>query len=356
MFKTSLLSLPLIAALSIAAAPVLAADYYIVVPAPGKGAPYAAIQLELSPANLPAGWVGGPYAGFDFNTALQITGDAALDMSLVTWSAYAGALPEGLTLTKEGSVSGTPTVAGTSSFQVLARYRTKSAVGTYAVEVTAERHLVEQAGVRSWEDGTFAQSCLEYRQPTQPYVYAGATGDGTYRIAPNGQAPFDAYCDMTSEGGGWTRVVRQTETQPVGSWEGGTNGASYTLTSAKIPTHTQTAFGKNGQATYVDYVNFVYTTGLIAPAQVATSPKTGRSYHIYRHSSYYYSNHDPDNVLYTTGLRAEWRYTLTFDVIGSYGNDWTFSPWADAEGNRGLAIGGAYLPGIDGFAWTVWVR
>lgn len=76
--------------------------YHVVVPAPGKAAPYAAIQLELSPANLPVGWVGGPYAGFDFNTALLITGDSALDMSQVSWSAYSGALPQGLTLAKDG--------------------------------------------------------------------------------------------------------------------------------------------------------------------------------------------------------------------------------------------------------------
>lgn len=181
--------------------------YHVVVPAPGKAAPYAAIQLELSPASLPAGWVGDPYVGFDFNAALRITGDSALDMSQVSWSAYSGSLPKGLALTKEGSVVGTPTDVGTSSFQVRAKYKTKAAVGTYAVGVKMERHLVEQAGVRSWEDGTFAQSCKDYFQPTYPYVYAGATGDGVYRIAPGGGIePFDVRCDMTAEGGGWTLV------------------------------------------------------------------------------------------------------------------------------------------------------
>lgn len=180
--------------------------YHVVVPAPGKAAPYAAIQLELSPANLPVGWVGDPFVGFDFNTVLRITGDPALDMSQVVWSAYSGTPPEGLTLTQDGSVVGTPIEVGMSSFQVRAKYKTKTVVGTYAVGVRTERHLVEEAGVRSWEDGTYAQTCKDYIQPSYPYKYAGAIGDGIYRIAPGGIEPFDVNCDMSSDGGGWTLV------------------------------------------------------------------------------------------------------------------------------------------------------
>jgi hypothetical protein len=78
------------------------------------------------------------------------------------------------------------------------------------------------SGSRRWSDGTFARRCEEYIRPTTGYSYAGDVGDGLYRIDPDGPSTgvsaFDAWCDMSTDTGGWTLVVAYNHV-------GGTNPA-----------------------------------------------------------------------------------------------------------------------------------
>jgi len=73
--------------------------------------------------------------------------------------------------------------------------------------------IVSTGASRRWSDGTYATSCKQYRLPPTGYTYAGMTGDGIYTIDPDAAgpgAPFDAYCDMTTDTGGWTEISRFT--------------------------------------------------------------------------------------------------------------------------------------------------
>lgn len=69
--------------------------------------------------------------------------------------------------------------------------------------------IIQNGATRYWSNNTYA-TCLGYiKSNTDIYRYIGATGDGIYRIDPDGSgtiAPFDVYCDMTTDGGGWMAV------------------------------------------------------------------------------------------------------------------------------------------------------
>ncbi|MDN8078513.1 putative Ig domain-containing protein [Burkholderia multivorans] len=167
-----------------------------------------AITVSLSGAALPTMTAGSAIQAYDLKQNLSISGDAAYarDGTGVTWT-LTGSLPAGLTLGSDGLITGTPSVVGSSSVTVSAGYKSKtSAPAAYTMSVTA--NIKDNGGYRSWSDGTYATSCQAYLNPTAPYVYSGATGDGVYRVNMSG-TPTDVYCNQTLNGGGWTLVMKQ---------------------------------------------------------------------------------------------------------------------------------------------------
>ena len=122
-------------ALALASMSSFAADYFLVVPVPGKTSSVAGINVTLASYSLPSAIVGTPYAGFDLKPMLSVSGDPAYTGYGVKWSLASGSLPAGLTLNANGTISGTPTAAGTGSFQVKATYKTKSGTQAYQILV-----------------------------------------------------------------------------------------------------------------------------------------------------------------------------------------------------------------------------
>jgi hypothetical protein len=168
-----------------------------------------AITVSLAGATLPV-MTAGTAMTYDLKPNLSIAGDAAYsgDGTGVTWS-VSGSLPAGLTMGTDGRITGTPTTVGTSSVAVTAGYKSKtSTAASYSMSVTA--NLKDNGGYRTWSDGTYAANCQAYRNPTAPYSYAGATGDGVYRINLGG-TPTDVYCNQTFNGGGWTLLMKQAQ-------------------------------------------------------------------------------------------------------------------------------------------------
>ena len=247
---------------------------------------------------------------------------------------------------------------------------------------------------------------------------------GVYWIDVDGsgsQPAFQTYCDMEHDGGGWMLVSSKFPASALNGggnanpnqWAGegniqntnGTNnyagtptvdltgdalwsnGRGYTLSGRQLPSdRTQVAFGKNNDATFVGYSNFVYTTGNIASTTVQNL-RTMVNATIYRNTTIDYNGQNQATYGCSNGMCGPYSNAFYYVQAGdnittiprSTTNSWVFHPnvyglvsynGVGASSGRTLfdrgftmkimnsndSTGVSVADNLLNYAWTVWVR
>ena len=100
----------------------------------------AALTVQSAPLTVTTSSLSSGLVGTTYSATLAASGGA----SPYTWSITTGSLPSGLTLSPAGTITGTPAVAGTSTFTVQARdAATPAAAATKSLSITIASQLAD---------------------------------------------------------------------------------------------------------------------------------------------------------------------------------------------------------------------
>ena len=193
-----------------------------------------------------------------------------------------------------------------------------------------------------------------------------STGNGVYTIN-NGSKDYNVYCDMNTDGGGWTLVVAAFEDYILYNWNEGiqsdyqpdlTTRKSFALNSSELPTHSQMSYSAVNSSDLKigsEAFNFIYSTGNIQ-TQTIQSYTTLKNFDIHREVGNHYAHHDPDDNYRANTSPEPWDNTLTIDESGIRGSNFAYSPNAPLPENVGYSYDGVKSTTNELFAWAIWIR
>ena len=148
-----------------------------------EGEPTGSGTVKIAPTitteSLPGGTVGTAYS-----QTLAADGSAP-----IAWSVSGGSLPEGLTLSNDGTISGTPTAAGTYTFDVEAKNDYGRETRKLTIEIKAAP--TGSVSVSVTPDAIRLPSVTEGYEPQEPkYITIKNTGDQTIQLKEHGKDPW----------------------------------------------------------------------------------------------------------------------------------------------------------------------
>ncbi|WP_410951701.1 fibrinogen-like YCDxxxxGGGW domain-containing protein [Pseudomonas sp. S1(2024)] len=175
----------------------------------GQAKPQDQYDFNFTGNTLAAGQVGIPYQ-FDMNSLVAWTHEGKQNPVYPELAWESQGLPLGLSMSSSGLISGTPSLAGSVTVTANASAQSKAHSGDFGITIAKP---------------TYA-SCKAIKNA------APEAASGVYTITVAGR-DLAAYCDMSTDGGGWTLVGRGAPYAP-GQWN--SSRADLALTTNPSPT------------------------------------------------------------------------------------------------------------------------